>query len=250
MSNAIATKETVREQAKKVDEIAKRAGGLLVDAASFAEELEVAQAIVDMRLALTNDLMAPVMALMNTDLGFRTDKDPKQKDTDGKFHVPYSVEVVRDVFIEARFRGFRVTGNEFNIIGGRFYAAKNGLRRKVREWPSLSGLKETYEGLRMVSEQAAFVKASALWKVGIVEDSIPATDIPVRVNKFMGPDGILGKAERKLLLRIYKRLTGSADGIADGDADEGTIIETTSAPGASVKDTVAARAAAAREETK
>src|SRR5579885_3660163 len=126
--------------ARRIDEVAASAMELFKSAGSFASELAVAQAMNELRLALTDDMMKPVMALMNTDLGFRTDRDPKltPKDKDGNPMTPYSVEVVREVTIEAKLRGFHMIGNEVNIIAGRLYATKNGFRRKVTQWPGVT----------------------------------------------------------------------------------------------------------------
>src|SRR4051812_16683052 len=86
--------------ARRVDDIARGAVGLFKEAGSFEAELGVAQAMNDLRLALTDEMMAPVMALMNTDLGFRTDRDPSQIDSKtGQPFKPYSVAVVRECVI-------------------------------------------------------------------------------------------------------------------------------------------------------
>ncbi len=194
--------------AKRIDEIASGAVELFKEAGSFEAELSVAQAMNDLRLALTNEVMAPVMALMNTDLGFRTDRDPKQTDTKtGKPLEPYPVEVVRECFVESKLRGFHTIGNEWNIISGRFYACKNGLRRKVTTHPGVTDFKDRYDVPRVAGEKGAIVKASASWKKDGVADSIEC-EIPVRVNFGMGSDAILGKGERKLLRRVHDRLSG------------------------------------------
>jgi len=194
--------------AKRIDEIASGAVELFKEAGSFEAELSVAQAMNDLRLALTNEVMAPVMALMNTDLGFRTDRDPKQIDTKtGKPFEPYPVEVVRECFVESKLRGFHTIGNEWNIISGRFYACKNGLRRKVTQYPGVTDFKDRYDVPRAAGEKGAIVKATATWKKDGVGDSVEC-EIPIRVNFGMGADAILGKAERKLLKRVHDRLSG------------------------------------------
>src|ERR1700678_982493 len=106
------------------------------DATPFAKTFLLAEAIGHMRQLLTPEVMKPIMALMNTDLGFRTDRDPHVKNAKtGEYNIPYKEDVVRDVLIESTLRGFFPVNNEFNIITGRFYAAKNGVRRKVVKWP-------------------------------------------------------------------------------------------------------------------
>jgi len=166
----------------------------------------------DLRAMLNPDIMAPVMEFMNTDLGFRTDRDPKitPRDREGNPVRPYVVEVVRDVVIEAKLRGFHIAGNEFNIISGRFYAAKNGFRRKLTDgktFPGLANFKDHYEVPRTVGDKGAIVKCRAEWTLHGAKDSLEC-EVPVKVNSFMGADAILGKAERKLLKRVVDRLSG------------------------------------------
>lgn len=197
------------DKAREIDRISSTAMAVFGAAESFEKELVVAQAMGDLRLALTPEVMKPVMDLMNTDLGFRTDRDPNITPTDKNGHPmkPYSVEVVRECFIEARLRGFHTVGNEFNIISGRFYACKNGIRRKVTVFPGVTDFKDSYEVPRVVGEKGAIVKCKATWRKEGVPDSLEA-EIPVRVNFGMGADAILGKAERKLLKRVLDRLSG------------------------------------------
>lgn len=195
-------------KAKSIDQVAAGAMSLFEQAGSFDAELQLAQAIGQMRALLTREVMEPVMDLMNTDLGFRTDKDPNQIDSKtGKPYVPYSLDTVREVFIEAKLRGFHTVGNEFNIIAGRFYGAKNGFRRKVTWFSGLSQFKDIYDVPRTVGDKGAIVKARASWVLQGTADAIEI-EIPVKVNSFMGADAILGKAERKLLKRVHDRITG------------------------------------------
>lgn len=195
--------------ARRVDEIAAGAMEVFQCAGGFESELAVAQAISDLRLALTGEMMQPIMALMNTDLGFRTDRDPRltAKDRDGNPMIPYSVDVVRECFIESKLRGFHTVGNEWNIIAGRFYACKNGFRRKVTQKSGITDFKDTYDVPRMVADKGAIVKCRAIWN----QDGVPQSlerEFPIRFNFGMGSDAILGKAQRKLLAAVHDRLSG------------------------------------------
>lgn len=213
-SVAVAAKrEAMLETARHIDSLALQAEGVFDNPCGFAEALMVAQTMNDLRAALTDEMMQPVMALMNSPLGFLTDQDPKTN----KDARPYSVEVVRECFIESKLRGFHPVGNEWNIIAGRFYAAKNGLRRKVTKFPGLTDFRDSYDVPRMASEKGAILKARASWKLNGHADAIEA-EIPVRVNAYMGADAIIGKAERKLLKRIFDRISGFIT--PDGDVDD------------------------------
>lgn len=173
--------------------------------ASVEQVLGLADCIASMRRALTPEIVSKFKELQGSPIGFVTDKDK-----DGG----YDDVVLRDVMLEAILRGFAPINNEFNVIAGRFYPAKNGLERKVREFPGLSDLKITLGVPNNVGE-GALVAATATWKMNGAEQRLEclkteALDarIPVRINKSMGVDAILGKAERKLYAKIYSRLFG------------------------------------------
>ena len=234
------TKLKVREEwdaiADKVDSVASAAVDVFRQEGSFKQALALARAVRDMRELLTDEIMAPVMDLMNTSLGFRTDKDPNQLDwkNGNKPFIPYPVAVVREVFIEAKLRGFHPIGNEFNIISGQFYGTQNGFNRKVRELT-----KGTYEDsidVPVIGGSQATVTCRATWRIGDKEGSIGVKkDDPcsflVRVNEKMLPDAIAGKAKRKLLKRVFERLTGQV--VADDEATD--IIEVKSTVSAGTK---------------
>lgn len=198
---------------ERIDEIAGGAVELFKGSRSFAIELRMAESIGALREALTPEVMAPVMGLQNTPLGFLTDRP------DG-----YPPAVVRDAFIEAKMRGLGATGNEFNIIGARFYAAKAGLRRKIHDTEGLSDYKTYLAVPRSVNNgEGAVVDCKATWRMhGGTEQSLEAS-IPVKVNKGQGVDAILGKATRKLDARVLERLTGVTT--PDGDATDVDVVE-------------------------
>ena len=230
-----ARRELMIQQAKALDEAAEGAMDLFHGAeTSTARELMVAGSINDLRLALTDDLMKPLMGLMNTDLGFRTDKDPTRavdgKDKDGRPIVPYGVEVVRDVVIQAKMLGFRLVGNEVNIIAGRFYAAKNGYRRKLtdkKSFPGLTDFRDSYSSPEVIEGKGTIVKCEASWKRNGVPDSFSA-EFGIRVNAGMGADAVIGKAERKLCKRVHDILLGMVTPDAEDLGDGRTIdAETT-----------------------
>lgn len=207
------------QKIKDLDAVAKKYLSVSGDESPFSNTFTLASAMVDLRELLTTDVMKPIMALMNTDLGFRTDRDPKNYDKDGKPLVPYSESVVKDVVIECVLRGFYTINNEMNIIAGRFYAAKNGLRRKVTTYPNVTDFKDLYDVPR-TNQNGALIKCSATWKKNGIPDKIEC-EMAIRVNSFMGIDAIVGKAERKLLKRVLDRISGiiTPDGEIEGEAD-------------------------------
>lgn len=225
----------LNEVAFQIDTIAKASLSIFENqTGDFAKELEVAQAVSDMRSLLSDEIMVPIMALMNTDLGFRTDRDPKKPDYNGKFPTPYPVDVVREVFIESKLRGFHTVGNEFNIIAGKFYACQAGFKRKVKELTK--GTFESSIDIPVIASTTpdgggtAKLKCRATWTLNSEKKDIgirpeDPCELSIRVNKAMGIDAIVGKAERKLLKRVYERITGQI--VPDGDADDSINVTAT-----------------------
>src|ERR1035437_2247928 len=141
----MSTKNELIVAAGKIDEISKRASSAFLGAEAFEKALVVAQSIGELRGALTDEVMRPIMELMNTSLGFMTDQDPKRPSASNPQPKPYSIEIVRDCFIEGRLRGFYPVNNEMNIIAGRFYGALAGFERIVRNHPRVTNFKDSYE---------------------------------------------------------------------------------------------------------
>lgn len=188
----------------------------------FTAAINMSSAMGQLRAMLTDEIMEPIMALQSSALGFKTDKDkdpPSQR---------YPIEVVRDVLIEATLKGFRMIGNQTNIIAGRFYATKEGFEdwmlRESRKG-HMTQFQDAYSVPKYVSDQEAHVNISASWTYKGKMDSFKDVTIAIRINKGQGADAILGKARRKLLARIYSRSTGLV--IAEGDAGEPPIDVTT-----------------------
>lgn len=184
----------------------------------FKQALVMASAIRLISEKIDDSMMKDIVALQNTALGFRTDKQGQG----------YPVDVVRQCFVEAVLRGVRVVGNEFNIISGRVYITKEGFSRLVREYPGLTELKMTPSVPQLVGG-GALVGYRSSWKLGGVPGSLARVKegdednrIPVKVNQGMGSDAILGKATRKMYAAIYGVLTGAGDAVPDGEVDDAT----------------------------
>ena len=192
-------------------------------AAAFRTTLTIAARIQELRGILTDELMAPIMALQGTELGFTTDRDrPPKKATPEErknWRPGYPVKVVRDVLIQATIRGLRLTNQEVCIIAGKLYAAKNGLRRQVLEYPGLTML-ELKPGMIQQLGKGALVAFDARCTVNgetlcwrFAKEGADDTRIPVKTDEYLGADGILGKAERKVLARIYNQLIAMSETI-------------------------------------
>lgn len=203
--------ETVTE----MDRIAKEYALVIDDglaASKFAPALRMAEGMVKLQRLLEGDALKSVMLLQGSRLGFRTDKKP------GETYPPM---VVRDCVIEAVLRGFALVGNEFNIIAGNFYGTREGFERAVKELPGLTDLdvQPRLAAADMKDGATIDVGYTATWKLDGAQQQIEGS-IPIRVNKYQGADAVLGKAWRKVLARVHKKVTGSAHTLPEGDVGD------------------------------
>jgi len=165
----------------------------------------------ELKALLTPQVMQPVMALQNSPIGFLTDK----KETG------YPVDVVRAAIIEAAINGVSICGNEFNILAGRFYLTKNGLKHKLRDVEGL--YKNVTPGIpKMVSEKGAIITMHLDWTFNGEKHEKDLT-FAIRVNAGMGTDAIVGKATRKAYAWLYEEVTGN--NVNEGDATDDSPIE-------------------------
>ena len=197
---------TTEQKLAMIDQVVEQSNlAVLEQMPSFTRGLALGRAMKQLRELVDDSVMADVMQLAGSPLGFRTDKDEKNG---------YPKEVIKDAVIHCLLRGGSVVGNEFNIIAGKCYLTKEYYERKCRE---LVHDLRVIEHVPSMSSGGALVGMEATWVFEGRRDSIRCvkTDegdsrIAVRVNAGMGVDAILGKAYRKLYARIYRRVTGSS----------------------------------------
>lgn len=226
-----------RHQILILDQTLKAARQEIATAAAEGNEilkaLTLATATQRLRQLLTPELMQDVMALQNTPLGFKTDRAPGNKKSQG----PYPVEIVRDVAISAMLDGARLCGNEFNIIASNYYRTLEQFERRIREFPGLSDLRLEI-GVPTCDHQrgSALVDVRAAWKLHGKADSIACcktnendTRIPLKIDDYTGIDAMLGKAKRKFLARLLDHLDGSSYEAQDA-VIEGAVVSATVTP--------------------
>lgn len=199
--------------------IAKHSLSALAELGHVERAFMLAEGMMQLRQAITPAMMAPLMQLQNTRLGFRTDRPPKIER--GKIVDPggYPPETVKECAIEVLLRGAYLVGNEFNIIAGGPYLTKEYFARMVSSFPGLTDLKTT-PGVPIFkpSMGGALVAYRATWLLNGNAMSLER-EIPIRVNEGQGADAILGKATRKMLAAVWGRLTGSEHTVPDGEVD-------------------------------
>ena len=191
------------ERVASLDNLAKSCQLANLQDNPFENAIIVANAMVEIKQSLSPELMAPIMALQNTKIGFKCDKI-------------YDAETVKNALIEATLRGVRPVGNEFNIIAGQCYITKEGFGRLLRE---ITGLKFsiTPDVPKMKSEREAESTVTIEWRYNGESEKRQMT-FAIRVNSGMGADAIIGKATRKARAWLYNYLTDME--LGDGDADD------------------------------
>lgn len=207
-------------------EVALRDAAAIDIVNNFGAAFKAAQVITLIREALTDEVMEKVfMPLMNTKVGFRTDRDGKP-DKNGRVKPPYDVPTVRDAIVDAAIIGLLPTGNQFNIISGTMYPTKEGytvLLKKI-------GAKYIIDIQADRSQNPGFAEFPCKISYSYNGEKNSLTVVAtVRRDQYSSNDQLRGKAERRAKKALYEYLTGTDYGDAD---------ETSSRPNA-VIDTVA-----------
>lgn len=166
-----------------------------------------ARAIAALEEAITPAMMVDMMKLMNSPLGFKTDKKPP-----GEL---YHESTVKRCLIVAMLYGAKVTGNEFNIIASNCYLTKEFTRPAILRWKGLRRFEITIGAPMKHGEKTSACDAIATWELdGEIHElrcvKTPEMDARVVVNSHAtsSPDEIRGKVEAKLFQRVLGRLTG------------------------------------------
>ncbi len=186
---------------------------------AFKRAFMTAVCIADLKEALTEEVMKPIMFLQGSSLGFRTDKDnPKDGSKPG-----YPVAVVKECLIAAVLTGLLPCGNQFNIIGGRMYITKEGFTALLDKVPGLTYTIDQ-RAPEYPKEGSSIVRTRITWQWGDKKGE-KKLEIPVRVNKLMGDDAILGKADRKAKCWLHNNLFHTQ--LADGEVESEPLRDVT-----------------------
>lgn len=196
------------------------------DGSSIMAALDLAASINELRLLFDKpEIKERIVALQDTPLGFRTDKDPKVKrkkknQQTGKWeeivNTPYPYEIVKEAAIESLLRGLQLVGNQFNIISERFYCTKEGFEALIRRLAFVTDFRAVI-GVPRALSGGSVVDCSATWMQNGKPQSLEAC-IPVKTDDWTGVDQLVGKATRKFYKRTFECMTGNS--MPEGDASE------------------------------
>jgi hypothetical protein len=169
----------------------------------FEKAYKLAEASEQISTLLTSEYMVPIMKLQGNKLGFKTDKDSSSG---------YPEKVVKNCLIEAVLTGVQPVGNQFNIIAGNCYITKEGFGYLLKNVEKL--VYEIIPELPNIQGEKAAAKMKIRWGYGSISEEREII-FPIKLNKYMGADAVIGKATRKARAWLYNNLTGTE--ISDGD---------------------------------
>lgn len=209
------TSLVVLEDAQKKFELAcKSAAGLqLVN--NFGAAFSAVNIVKMLREALTDEVMKAVfMPLMNTKVGFLTDRTGKPT-KNGVVEQLYSINVVRDAIIDAVSIGLMPTGNQMNIIAERMYPTKEGYTQLLKKEGVKYLLDIGYDKGQNPNYAEIPVKINYEYKGEKNSFVVVAT---VKKNAYSSHDQLRGKAERRAKKALYEYITGCDFGDADQES--------------------------------
>jgi hypothetical protein len=201
------------EQAKIKFELACKDASALQIVNNFGAAFTAVNVIALLREALTDEVMNKVfMPLMNTKVGFLTDRNGRPR-SNGRPALPvYAVPVVRDAIIDAVSIGLLPTGNQFNIIAERMYPTKEGYTALLRRLGAKYFIDVSFD--KGQAPSFAEIPCKINYEHNGVKNgfSIVAT---VKKDDYSSPDQLRGKAERRAKKALYEYITGCDFGEAD-----------------------------------
>lgn len=242
-------------QLVEIDQVAAEFQGL-VQADDGSPTSIVAQSYCTQRLRelLTDEIMAPIMALQGNPLGFVTDRDKidtgRRDERGRKIYEKgngYPLATVRDVTIWALGQAARMTGNEVNILSDRGYLAQAYFLRRLDEalggdgWRIMPGIPQAMRDARGTVVGAKLVE-TVKWRSGS-EWNVEPLELVIKGDKYTTADGFLGKGLRKAGAWLLSQSTGKRY----NDGEIGDAIDVTAT---SVEDATPAESAASRLEDK
>lgn len=212
---------TTLELSKQKFELACKSARSLQIVNDFGTAFEAVTVVALLREALSDEVMNKVfMPLMNTKVGFLTDKSGKPN-SKGITYPPYSIVVVRDAIIDAVSIGLLPTGNQMNIIAERMYPTKEGFTYLLKKIGVKYILDISYDKGTNPNFAEIPVKISYDHNGEKNSFTVIAT---VKKDSYSSHDQLRGKAERRAKKVLYEYITGCDF----GDADEHSgVVDTT-----------------------
>ena len=206
----------------RLDSILQESRIQIQQASPMAKAFITAAAMKELENAITDNMMADIMNLMDSPLGFKTDRRPgttkrvKKNDKWVEERVePYAKQTIKRCVIVALLAGAQLSGNEFNILVGQTYFTKEFMQRAVLAFPGINNFRMEIGAPVKHGDKTAALDARATWRIGNEPHQLECRktdvgDMRIIVNAYesSGVDQLRGLAESKLLRRVFQALTG------------------------------------------
>lgn len=216
--------------AKEKFELACKDASALQIVSNFGAAFTAVNVIALLREAMTDEVMDKVfMPLMNTKIGFLTDRNGCAR-SGGRAPLPlYTRDIVRDCIIDAVTIGLLPTGNQFNIIAERMYPTKEGYTSLLRKLGVKYFIDTSYD--KGQTQNFAEIPCKINYEYNGEKNgfSIIAT---VKKDDYSSHDQLRGKAERKAKKALYEYITGCDF----GDVDEQSSVPIVDAVAEEIKE--------------
>lgn len=216
--------------AKEKFELACKDASALQIVSNFGAAFTAVNVIALLHEAMTDEVMDKVfMPLMNTKIGFLTDRNGRAR-SGGRAPLPlYTRDIVRDCIIDAATIGLLPTGNQFNIIAERMYPTKEGYTSLLRKLGVKYFIDTSYD--KGQTQNFAEIPCKINYEYNGEKNgfSIIAT---VKKDDYSSHDQLRGKAERKAKKALYEYITGCDF----GDADEQSSVPIVDAVAEEIKE--------------
>ncbi len=213
-SNTLIPATTLAE-IERLDQILTDSREVIRTAKPMTRAFATAAAMREIENAITPGMMKDILNLMDSPLGFKTDRKPGSKDREGKAIPPYHESTIKRCVIVALLAGAELAGNQFNIIAAQAYFTKEFMQKVVRTFSGLTRFEMEIGPPMRHGEKTACMEGSAKWvlngePMNVVCRNTESGDMRIVVNSHAtsGPDQVRGLAESKLLRRVVAKLTG------------------------------------------
>lgn len=216
--------ETIIEQCKPVATSVNQ---------TFRDSLIIANGLLQMKEFFNDsDVKKLVEAMRDSHLGFLTDRNEyaiwKAK-KNGKDLKPYTYNQIIEALIPCMLKGYKLTGNEINIISGKGIPVKEGKYNRIIDLTE--GFREVI-GVPIIEKQTAIIRCKAKWRTKdgneqtLGHDDDDPCNVKVPYNQYDSFDKVIGLAQSKLYSKVLTRITGGfvPDGEVDIDLVDGQVI--------------------------
>jgi hypothetical protein len=195
-------------QTTEIESIAKEAAEVARLDNNYTKMFATAKIVQKLKeLVSQPEFLEMIMPLQNTPLGFLTDNKSG-----------YSKKEIVDAIVEATMYGLLPINNHFNIIKGRCYIAKNGMKHMINNLEYITDLRIKFSDV-IEKDKVYDCIAEISWHDTRSKKSYSEiTSVLVKRESYSTYDYTLGKAKRKAYAWLYENVTGNT--VPEGEVSD------------------------------